>query len=136
MSFLSAVGKSFKAVFGWLGSSSGQKTLTAAESAAVVVGTAVGAGPLISAGVTLINSWINEAIKVEALASAAGQQTGSGAQKAAAVLSTMTPQLISFLKSQGLSSDQVEQKANAINTAVVGILNTLEAPEVVAEPVA
>jgi hypothetical protein len=129
MSFLSAVGKSVKAVFGWLGSSGGQKTLTAAETAAAAVGAATGTGAIIASATNLINSWINEAIKVEALASAAGEQTGSGAQKAAAVLSTMTPQLVSFLQSQGLTSDQVAQKANAINTAVVGILNTLEAPE-------
>lgn len=128
MSFLATVGKDFKAVFAWLGSSGGQAVVAGVEGTAVAVATAVGAGAPVTAGIALLNNWINEAIKVESLSAAAAAQSGSGTQKAAAVLSTMVPELTSYLQAQGITSANVSSQATAINTAVVNLLNTLTSP--------
>lgn len=130
MSFLSVIGKDVKGVFAWLGSSKGQATVSALEVGAVAIGTAVGIGPAVQQAETLVNTWMQEAIKTEALAEAAGQQTSSTA-KASVALSTMVPQLTAFLAGQNLTSQQTSDKANTINTAIVTILNALEAPATV-----
>lgn len=127
MSFLSTVGKDFKAVFAWLGSSKGQALVQTAEATAEVVATAAGVGAPVAAGINLINNWMGEAIKVESLAAAAGSQTGSGSQKAAAVLNVMTPELTSFLQGKGYTSAQITAQANAINTEIVALLNLIGA---------
>jgi hypothetical protein len=129
MSFLATIGKDFKAVFAWLGSSQGQAVVTAGENVAVTVATAAGVGAPVIAGINLINSWMSEAIKTEALAAAAGAQTGSGAQKSAAVLATMIPELTAYLQNKGYTTANVTATATTINNAIVGLLNTLEAPD-------
>lgn len=136
MSFLSAAGKDFKAVFGWLESSKGQTVVAGVEGTAIAVGTAFGAGVVVSAGVALLNKWMGEAIKVETLAAAAGAQVGSGATKSAAVLSTMVPELTAFLQSQGYTTAQVTAQANTINDALVTALNALGAPASTPTPAA
>lgn len=128
VSFLSAIGKIPKAVFGWLESSKGQATVTAVETGAIGIATAFGEGAPVTAGINLINTWLGEIIKTETLAAAAGAQDGSGATKAAAVLSSMVPQLTVFLQSQGYTSAQVTAQANTINTGLVTVLNALGAP--------
>lgn len=125
MSFLATVGKDFKAVFAWLGSSKGQAVIGAGEAVAEGVAAAAGVGAPVAAGIALVNNWMGEAIKMEALATAADAQTGTGATKAAAVLSTMTPELTAFLQGKGYTSEQVTTEANDINNLVVQLLNKL-----------
>lgn len=128
MGFLSSIGKDFTAVFAWLGSSKGKATIAVAETAAVGVATAVGAGVPVAAGIALLNNWMGEAITVESIAAAAAQQTGTGPQKAAAVLSKMVPQLATYLEGKGYTSAQIDAHAVAINSQVVALLNLLGQP--------
>lgn len=119
MSFLSAVAKDFKAVFGWLGSSNGQAVVAAGEGLAEGVATVAGVGAPVAAGINLINSWMKKILTTESIAAAAAQQTGSGTQKAAAVLTAIGPELALYFP--GTTAAQ----AATINTALVLVLNTL-----------
>jgi hypothetical protein len=115
MSFLSAIGKDIKAVFGWLGSSKGEKVIETAGGIAV----AFGAPAML---VNLAENWIHKVIATEALAVAAGQQDGSGTQKAAAVLNAMEPVVAAYFPSA--TQDQMKKA----NDAIVAFLNAFEAP--------
>ena len=127
MSFLSTVGKDFKAVFTWLGSTNGQAVVGSVEAGVEI------AVPAITPAITLVNSWMAEAIKVETLANAATSATGTGTQKAAAALSTMTPQVIAWASANGYAIPNSTQ-ISAINTAVVNVLNLLGASSAPATP--
>lgn len=118
MSFLSTIGKDIKAVFSWLGSPKGQAVIQ--EAGAVV--TAI--DPALAGIVTLTESWITKIISTEALAVAAGVQTGSGVTKAAAVLNAIQPEITKYFP----SATAVELQ-NA-NTALVAFLNALGTPAV------
>lgn len=120
MSFLSTIGKDFKAVFTWLGSTAGQAVVGSVEAGVEL------AVPAVTPAITLINSWMAEVIKVETLSVAAASQTGSSDTKAAAVISTMTPQVLSWAAANGYSVPNSTQ-ISAINTAVVNVLNLLGA---------
>lgn len=119
MSFLSTIGKDFKAVFSWLGSAKGQAVVTSVEGLGEAEATALGEGAVVQAGIDLINSWLNKIITTETVAAAAAQQTGSGAQKSAAVLAAIGPELNQYFP--GTTAAQ----AQTINTALVTVLNTL-----------
>lgn len=125
-SFLSKIGTAFKDVFAFLGSPKGQAVVAATEGVAETVATAVGAGVPVQGALALINSWGSEIIKTEALAAAAGQQTGSGLQKAAAVLTAITPQATAFAASQGAPAPTLAA-LTTINTSLVTAFNTLTA---------
>ena len=127
MSFLSTVGKDFKAVFTWLGSTTGQAVVGSVEAGVEL------AVPAITPAITLVNSWMAEAIKVETLANAAAASTGTGTQKAAAALSTMTPQVIAWASANGYAIPDSTQ-ISAINAAVVNVLNLLGASSTPATP--
>jgi hypothetical protein len=120
MSFLSTVGKDIKGVFSWLGSSKGQAVVAAGET---VIETVL---PQATAAINLANNWMAEIIKTESLAVAAGSQTGSGATKSAAVISTITPQVLSFAAANGYPVPNATQITTASN-ALVLFLNTLGA---------
>ena len=132
-SFLSAVGKDFKAVFAWLGSPQGQAAVTGAESVATtVVALTDPAAALPLAGVeALINAGLKSVISIESVAAAAGTQSGTGAQKLAAVVAAVAPQVGSFLTSIGVSNPtaaQEQQLATEIANGLVAILNAFPAP--------
>jgi len=122
MSFLSVIGKDAKALFGWLGSSKGQAVVTAGEGLAVDVATVAGVGAPVQAAINLINSWMAKIMTTETVAAAAGQQTGSGAQKAAAVLASIGPELNQYFPATTVAN------ATIINNALVTILNALGEP--------
>lgn len=121
MSFLGTIGKDFKAVFSWLGSSTGQAVVTAGEGLAESIATVAGIGAPVQAGIDLINSWMKKIITTETIAAAAAQQDGSGTQKAAAVLAAIGQELNQYFP--GTTAAQ----AATINTALVTVLNTLGA---------
>lgn len=121
MSFLSFLGKDVKAVFNWLGSAKGQPTLSTGEAVIESV------YPPATGIINLANTWITEAVKEETLATAAGVQTGSGVQKSAAVISAVTPSILTFAKQNGLGTPTAEQIQNA-NNAIVAFLNAFGAP--------
>ena len=115
-SILVTIGKDFKGVFAFLGSSKGQAIIATGETLVESV------YPPLTGAINLANSWMVEIVKDEALAAAAGQQVGSGEQKAAAVISTITPAALAFAQQNGLPAPTAAQLA-AANTALVAFLN-------------
>lgn len=116
MSFLSTIGKDIKSVFNWLASPKGQNVVHAAEGAVVAI------DPALAGIVGIVDSWIEKIITTETIAAAAGQQDGSGTQKAAAVLNAMQPEINKYFP--GATAEQI-QNANA---GLVTFLNALGTP--------
>lgn len=115
MSFLSSIVKVPGAIFHWLASDNGKATVAAVETVAIGFG-----APAVV--VNLINSWLNKILTIEQIAEGAGQQSGTGAQKAAAVIAAITPELV-----KDFPNLPIENVQN-INNALVIILNNLELP--------
>lgn len=113
MSFLSTFGNDFKAVFAWIGSTKGQAVITSGEKLAEVI--VPGATPVIN----LANSWMTQILTTQALAAAAEEQPGTGAQKAAAVIAAISPQVVSLFPA--INSAQIA----AANDSLVAFLNAL-----------
>ena len=131
-SFLSAVGHDFLNVFKWLGSSQGQATVAGVETVTATVAMAI--NPAVGATITGVEAIINAALKqilsMEASAAAVGAQSGTGAQKASAVIASLTPQTAALLQSMGISnatSAEVATLATAISNGLTGILNAIPA---------
>lgn len=111
MSWLSAFGKDIKKVFSFIASPKVQTVIKAGEG---VVEDLI---PSATAIINLANSWMTKVITTESIAAAAGSQTGSGTQKAAAVLAAMQPEIAQYFP----AATTVEIQ-NA-NTAIVAFLN-------------
>lgn len=107
-----------KDVFKWLGSAQGQKVIGTGEAIAETI------YPGLTGIINIANNWLAEIIKAETLAAAAGQQDGSGIQKAAIATSTITPQIVQFAQANGLPSPTATQIL-AANNALVAFLNAL-----------
>lgn len=125
-SFLSVVGHDAASVFKWLGSSQGQATITATEGAAAAVTTAINpaAGAALVGIESLVNLGLKQVISIETTSVAAAQQSGTGAQKAAAVAAAVAPQVSSILKTLGASSP-TSTEVQSISTVVAGALATI-----------
>ena len=139
--FLDDIGKDAKKVFTWLGSSAGQNIIAGAEAASVAVATDISpaAGLALSGAESLVNAGLKQVVATEAIAAAAGQQTGTGTQKTAAVTQAVTPQISTLLQSLGVKSPtatQIQNVGQALSTGLVTILNSLpstsEAPSTAA----
>jgi hypothetical protein len=74
----------------------------------------------------LYNSTVAEVLKAEALASAAGQQTGSGPQKLAIAVAAITPTFNAYAAANGLGVPAVSTIENYVN-ATVASLNAIPA---------
>jgi hypothetical protein len=119
MSFLSAFGNDVKKVFGWLGSPKGQAIIRTGEAVVEAI------DPALDGVITLTNTWVQEIYKAQALANAAGATGTTGStQKSALVLNAVTPQVLAFLKTQGLAPANSTQ-LQAANDALVAFLNAL-----------
>lgn len=94
----------------------------------VVLGAAQVAEPIIDVAfpglAVLYNATVNEAVKAEAAAIAAGQQNGTGAQKLALVIEAVTPQVVAFAAQNGLPAPTAATITNYVN-AVVATLNAI-----------
>lgn len=117
-SLLGSIGSAVKDVFKWLGSAQGQKVIGTGEAIAETI------YPGLTGIINIANNWLAEIIKAETLAAAAGQQDGSGIQKAAIATSTITPQIVQFAQANGLPSPTATQIL-AANNALVAFLNAL-----------
>ena len=128
MSFLSVVGKDFKAAFAWLGSSKGQAVVSSTEAVVESVATVAGLGAPVQAGITVLNNWMAEIVKAQALGEAAAATgTAQGdTTKAALVLSAMAPQVAAFAQTEGMSATSAANM-DVINTALVTALTALGA---------
>lgn len=120
MKFLNFLGD-IKKVFQWLGSAQGQKVIATGEAVAESI------YPPATAVINLANTWLTEIIKTEAIGVAAGAGTGSGAQKAAMVITAESPVVLAFAQQYGLSAPTAAQIA-AANDALVAFLNAFAVP--------
>lgn len=136
-SFLSSVGHDLgvglKAVFTFLGSAQGQAAVAGVETAGATVAGLINpaAGAAVTGFEALFNAGLKEVLTVEASASAAGMQAGTGAQKLAAVTAAIAPNVGSFLTSIGVSSPsetEIQSYSTALANGIVAILNAIPAP--------
>ncbi len=121
MSFLSGLkvfGTDVEKAFAWFGSPKGQATVVAGESVVEAV------EPISTPIINLFNSWAGKAYNVEALAVAAGQGTGSGADKAAMVLSAIGPDVATYAQQAGIPARTAAQ-ITAANNALVAFINAM-----------
>lgn len=118
MSFLGTMFKDIGTAFKWLASPGGQTVVALGEAAVQV------AVPGSTALINLINQYANQIISIETIATAAGQGTGSGIQKSAAVINAVTPSALAFAVNQGLMPPTAEQ-IKAQSDAIVAFLNAL-----------
>ena len=118
MSFLSAIKGDIQKAVAWLASPTGKAIVTAGEGAVEDV------FPGATALIGIINTWVQKAITVETLAEAAGQNSGSGTQKAAIVINDLTPVILADAKTAGLPAPTAAV-ISEVNDAVVTILNLL-----------
>ena len=120
MSWLGTLGNDVKKVFGWLGSPKGQAIV------GVVEGVVEAVDPAFDGVVSITNTWLQEIYKAQALATAAAAGATGGAQKAAMVLNTLTPQVIAFAEANKLPVPTGNDLLIA-NNALVAFLNALGA---------
>jgi len=120
MSILSAIGKDVKGLLSWLGSPKGQAVVNAGEELVE------DAFPAATGAINLANTWLVEIFKAEALGEAAGTATGTDTQKAAAVIASVTPSVLTFAKTQGLGTPTAANLQSA-NDALVTFLEALGA---------
>jgi hypothetical protein len=118
MNFFKSLASNLKKVFSWLGSPQGQSVIATGEAVAEAV------YPPATAIVNITNTWLQEAIKAEALAEAASANDGTGAQKAAMVISAVTPQVLSFASQNGLPAPTAD-KLQAANTALIAFIDAI-----------
>lgn len=121
-SFIKRIGSDFKAVFSFLGKPKVQAAILAGEALGeAVVDTAnpglIGLNPIIDA-------WTKEIFKTQALAAAAGQADGNGAQKAAMVISSVTPQVLQFAEANKMPVPTGDRLLQA-NTLLYNFLEIL-----------
>lgn len=124
MSFLTGLkvfGTDVEKAFAWFGSPKGQTVVAAGE--AVVEGFVPGSAPIVD----IFNNWAAKVYNVESLAVAASKATGTGTDKAAAVISSVTPQVLQYATQQGLAPRTAAQ-IQAANDAVVAFITALTAP--------
>lgn len=132
MSFLSTLGKDFKAVFAYLGSTKGQATIATVEGGVTAVVTSINpvAGAALAGIESLINSALKQVVNSETLAAAAEQQTGSGAQKAAAAASALAPEVAAVLASLGVktpAATQIQSISTVVASSLANIVNAFPA---------
>lgn len=124
MSFLSGLkvfGSGVEKVFAWFGSSKGQQVVATGE--AVLEAVIPASIPIVD----LFNAWAQKAYTVEALAAAAGKSNGTGADKAALAMTTITPQVLQYAQQEGLPARTAAQ-IQAANDAVIAFINAMTAP--------
>ena len=119
-SLLQKIGSDIKSVFAWLGSSNGQAVIASGEGIVEAI------DPALTGVIALANTWLVEIIKSEALATAAAAQNGSGTQKAASVINSLTPEVLAFAVQNKLPTPTATQIQNASNY-LVAFLNELKA---------
>jgi hypothetical protein len=111
-SVLDTIGGDAKKVFAFLGSQPGQAVISTGEAVVEAV------DPALTGLITLFNTYLTEALKVQTIATAAGAQTGLGVQKLTAVVTAVTPTVLAYAKTAGLATPTAEEIQNQANAAV------------------
>lgn len=124
MSFLSGLkvfGQDIVKVFSWAASPKGQAVVATGEA---IVETAF---PVSVPIINLANAWFAKAYQVETLAVAAGQSQGTGPDKAALAMQTITPQVLAYAQQEGVSPRTAAQ-IQAANDAIVAFIKAMTQP--------
>lgn len=124
MSFLSGLkvfGQDIVKVFSWAASPKGQAVVAAGEAVAET------AFPVSVPIINLANAWFAKAYQVETLAVAANQATGTGPDKAALAMQTITPQVLAYAQQEGVSPRTAAQ-IQAANDAIVAFIKAMTQP--------
>lgn len=118
-SLLDTIGSDAKSVFKWFLSAQGQKVIQTGEAIAEAI------DPGLTGVINIANSWMAEIIRTQALATAAGMQSGSDKEKAAMTINAVTPEILAFAKQNGLPIPTAD-KIQKANDALVLFLNALD----------
>jgi len=118
-SVLSVIGADAKKVFAWVGGP-GAAVITSGEAIVEAV------DPGLTGIINLANTYLAEVLKTEALATAAGAQSGTGMQKSAAVVAAVTPAVVAYAQAAGLPAPTAAEITAAAN-GIVAFLNALNA---------
>lgn len=124
MSFLSGLkvfGSDIEKAFAWFGSPKGQAIVATGEGVAEAIVPA--SAPIIN----LFNSWAAKVYNIESIAVAAGKATGTGPDKAAAVMTAVTPEVLSYAQQAGVSQRTAAQ-IQAANDAAVAFIKAMTDP--------
>ena len=121
MTGLVAFGHKLESIFSWMTSPKGQQVIATGE--AIVEAVVPVSIPLID----LFNEWAKKAFTIEALAVSASQSTGSGTDKEALAIASITPQVLAYAQQEGLSPRTAAQ-IQAANTALVAFINAMTQP--------
>jgi hypothetical protein len=119
---LKVFGTDLEKAFAWFGSTQGQAIVQTGESVLEAF------LPVTIPVVNLFNQWATKAYNVEALAAAAGKATGTGADKAALALSSITPLVLQYAEQEGLSARTAAQITTA-NNALIAFINAMTGTE-------
>lgn len=117
-SFIKVFASDFKKVFSFLGNRKVQLAIVAGEKVAEE------AVPVLGGLSPLIDNWTAEIFKVQALATAAATPDGNGLQKSAAVINTLTPQIVQFAEANKLPIPTGDKLIQA-NTQLYNFLEIL-----------
>jgi hypothetical protein len=124
MSFLSGLkvfGTDIEKAFAWFGSPKGKVVVAAGET--LLEDVVPASAPIVD----IFNTWAQKAYTVEALAVAASQSTGTGTDKAALLLSTITPHVLEYVKEAGVSARTAVQIQTA-NDAAIAFIKAMTEP--------
>ncbi len=111
-------GQDIVKVFSWAASPKGQAIVATGEA---IVETAF---PVSVPIINLANAWFAKAYQVETLAVVASQATGTGAEKSALAIQTITPQILAYAQQEGLAPRTADQ-IQAANIAIVAFINAM-----------
>jgi len=126
MSFLSGLkvfGSDILKAFAWFGSPGGQAVIGAEETAVEA------AFPVSAPIISIFNTWAAKIYNIEAIAVAAGKATGSGADKSAAVVTSIVPNVTAYAKAANVKPRTPAQLKTANDAAVAFINAMTEDPE-------
>lgn len=118
-SLLDTIGNDIKGVWKWLASSDGQAVITTVEDITEAV------YPPAAGIIQIINNWLAEILKTQALSTAAGSATGSNAQKRAMTVGAIRSQVLTYAKNHGYPTPTQDQ-INKVNDLLVSAMNTLQ----------
>jgi hypothetical protein len=127
-SVLSVIGSDIKAVFAWIGSPKGQQVILTGEAAVETI------FPAATGLINLANAGLAEILKVEALATGAAIQNGSGLQKLTAVTTAIAPEVLAYAQQHGLATPTSTEIQTAVN-GLVAFANALNGAASVTVPV-
>jgi len=125
-SFLKGFGQKALDVLKWIGSPQNQRIITTGEILAETAATAI--NPALAGISPIINAWTQEIFKAEALGASAVAGAETNTAKSAAVLTSVTPQVLAWAAQNKLPAP-TDAKLQQANDALVAFLNAFDSNE-------